>query len=154
MPFLFRRNRGEFTLVDALILIAMMVIISGTAVPVVESLSGRAKASAALQTLRTFREQIELYKVEHGGRIPLLFEGAFPQLTTSTNETGVPGKAGPDYPLGPYLQAGIPVNPMTNIDIVSPTDEFPPKKPSCNGGWLYHQETGQIALDVDGYLGD
>ncbi len=152
MAFLFQRNRGEFTLVDGLILVALMAIVSGTAVPVVESLSGRAKASAALQNLHTLRAQIELYKVEHGGKPPLLYEGGFPQLTSSTNEQGVPGKPGPKFPFGPYLRAGLPVNPLTNGHTVTPADTFPPEKPSGNGGWLYHQETGQIALDVEGYL--
>lgn len=152
MAFLFRRNNREFTLVDGLILVALMVIVSGTAVPIVESLSGRAKASAALQNLHTFRAQIELYKVEHGGRPPLLYEGGFPQLTSRTNEQGIPGESGTNFPFGPYLRAGVPVNPLTNANTVSPVDTFPPKKPSGNGGWLYHQETGQIAIDVEGYL--
>lgn len=152
MAFLFRRNKGEFTLVDGLILVALMVIVSGTAIPVVESLSERAKASAALQNLRAIRTQIELYKVEHGGRPPLLYEGGFPQLTSCTNEQGVPGESGPKFPFGPYLRAGIPMNPLTNIHAVSPAETFPPENPSGNGGWLYHQETGQIAIDIKGYL--
>lgn len=152
MVRIFRRKKGEFTLVDGLILIAVMVIVSGSALPILEAVSRRAKVSAMLQSLRTFRAQIELYKLEHDGEPPLLYEGAFPQLSSATNRRGIPGRKGPNYPYGPYLQDSVPINPMTYGYLVTATEVFPPVQPSGNGGWLYHQPTGQIAPDVDGYL--
>ncbi len=152
MVRLFRREKGEFTLVDGLILVAVMVVVSGSAIPILEAVSRRAKVSAMLQSLRTFRAQIELYKLEHNGEPPLLYEGAFPQLTSATNRRGIPGRKGPNHPYGPYLQGGVPINPMTNGYLVTPTEVFPPLETTNNGGWLYHQPTGQIAADVDGYL--
>ncbi len=152
MVSFYRRGKGEFSLVDGLILIALMVIVSGTAIPVIEAINHRAKVSAMLQNLRTLRAQIELYKLEHGGETPLLYEGVFPQLTSHTNQRGVPGKLGSDFPYGPYLRAGIPINPLTNGYAVTLTETFPPTNSSGNGGWLYHQKTGQICPDVEGYL--
>ncbi len=148
----FRREKGEFTLVDGLVLIALMVAVSGGAVPFLETIGHRAKVSAMLQNLRTLRAQIEMYKLEHAGHPPLLFEGAFPQLTEATNRSGVPGRPGPEYPYGPYLRGGIPMNSLTNGHEVTLTEVFPPVEPSGRGGWLYHQPTGQIAPDVAGYL--
>ena len=152
MAGFYRREKGEFTLVDGLILVALMVVVSGTAVPILQTWNHRAKVSATLQSLRVLRSQIELYKLEHGGEPPLLYEGGFPQLTSHTNRHGVPGEGGPDFPYGPYLRMGVPINPLTNGYIVTPTDVFPPVRVSGNGGWLYHQESGQIAPDVEGYL--
>jgi len=151
MVNLLRRGK-QFSLLDAVILVVLIAIVSAAAVPIFETLSHRAKISAMSQNLHTLRSQIELYKVEHNGQPPLLYEGKFPQMTTATNATGVPGAAGPAHPLGPYLRAGVPINPLTGGYKVVATDVFPPKEPSGNGGWLYHQPTGQIAPDVEGYL--
>lgn len=151
MVTLARRGK-QFSLLDAVILVVLIAIVSAAAVPVFETLSHRAKISAMSQSLHTLRSQIELYKLEHNGKTPLLYEGKFPQLTTTTNALGVPGPAGPKFPFGPYLRAGVPINPLTGGYKVTAIDEFPPAQPSGNGGWLYHQETGQIAPDVEGYL--
>ena len=148
----YRRDRGEFTLVDGLILVVLMVIVSGTTVSIIEAAGRRAKVSGTLQNLRVLRARIELYKLEHHGKPPLLYEGGLPQLTSHTNEHGVPGKPGPDFSYGPYLPTGVPMNPLTNAHIVTATDVFPPVAPSGKGGWLYHEKTGQIAPDVEGYL--
>lgn len=148
----YRREKGEFTLVDGLILVALMVAVTGTAVRILETFNHRAKVSATLQSLRVLRAQIELYKLEHNGNPPLLYEGAFPQLTSHTNQRGVPGEPGPAFPYGPYLRAGVPINPLTGGYMVTATDVFPPVTASGNGGWLYHQESGQIVPDVEGYL--
>jgi len=120
--------------------------------PIFEKASQQAKVTALLQNLRTLRSQIELYKAEHDGAAPLVYRGTLPQLTRATNAEGIPGQPGKKYPYGPYLRSGIPVNPITGQSIVMPTEAFPPEAPSGNGGWLYHEPSGQIAADLSEYL--
>jgi type II secretory pathway pseudopilin PulG len=141
-----RHQRGPFTAIDASIVVMIMVIVTAVVMPVVNTASENARLTALRQNLHTLRSRIEQYKAEHGGQPPLLFQGGFPQLTQATNEAGVPGPRGKDYPLGPYLPDGVPVNPCTGSNVVQPTDTFPPIA-SAGGGWLYHQATGQIAAD-------
>ena len=148
-----RRGKTEFTVINAMILAVVIAIIGAVAIPLLEMASGNAKSTAVLQNLRTLRSQIELYKLEHGGEPPMLYQGTFPQLIRPTNTQGIPGDPGAKYPYGPYLQSGLPVNPFTGSSIVTLTDTFPPKEPSGNGGWLYHQQTGRIAADLADFLG-
>jgi general secretion pathway protein G len=144
----FRRGRRIFTLIDAVIMVLLMAIVSAAAVPLVEESVRHAKDSAVLENLYTLRSQIALYKVEHNGDPPILYQSSFPQLLQATNAEGIPGPPGNDRPCGPYLRNGIPPNPVTGRVMVTSTDVFPPTAASGNGGWLYHQETGQIAIDL------
>ena len=149
------RHRGlRFTLLDALLVVAIMAVGTAVAMPILSAAHHRANSSALRQNLRTLREQIALYKVAHGGQPPLLFEGGFPQLAHATNAEGVPGPPGDAHPCGPYLPAGVPMNPYTGVSVVTPTDTFPPTTPSGVGGWLYHQKTGRIAPDLEDHLRD
>jgi len=151
----YARHRGlQFTLLDVLVMVAIMAIATAVAMPFLDAANESASSSALAQNLRTLREQIGLYKVEHGGNSPLLYQGGFPQLSHATNAAGVPGPRGKEHPYGPYLPGGIPPNPYTGVSIVTPTDTFPPTVPSGVGGWLYHQETGRIAPDLEGHLAE
>ena len=147
-----RRGRAALTLVDAVLLAVVVAIGVGVGVPVIERTSADARRAVLRENLHTLRSQIELYKLEHGGRPPLAYENTFPQLTRATNAEGVPGERGSKFPYGPYLQTGVPVNPITGCSIITLTETFPPTAPSGNGGWLYHQATGRIAADLEEYL--
>jgi len=142
-----RHRQLHFTLLDAMIVVAIMAIVTAIAMPLVTAAGEQAKDSALLQNLHTLRAQIELYKLEHGGEVPLLYEGTFPQLTEATNAAGAPGPPGRNYPYGPYLRS-IPANPYTGVSVVTPAETFPPTVPTKVGGWLYHQPTGQITADL------
>lgn len=147
-------GRTELTVMNAMILAIIVAILGATAIPVIEMTSRQAKTSALLQNLATLRSQIELYKLDHYNCPPVLYEGGLPQLIRATNAVGNVGVAGSEYPYGPYLRTGIPVNPITDRSIITPTDTFPPTAPSGNGGWLYHQRTGQITADSKQFLGE
>jgi len=149
------RHRGrQFTLLDALLVAAIMAVGTAVAMPLMSAASDRANSGVLQQNLHTLREQIALYKAEHGAQPPLLFEGQFPQLTHATNSRGVPGPVGKEYPCGPYLPAGVPMNPFTGASLVTAADSFPPTAPSDVGGWLYHQPTGRVVPDLEGHLND
>jgi general secretion pathway protein G len=137
---------------DALLLAIVVGIVGATAIPLLERASRQAKQSTLLQNLHTLRSQIELYKLEHRGEPPLLYQGTFPQLCRATNADGMPGEPGSKFSYGPYLTGGVPVNPITGRSVVTLTSSFPPRTPSGNGGWLYHAKTGQIAIDLEGFL--
>ena len=145
-------GQRRFTLLDAVTVVLLMAIVTAAAVPLLDAASYGAKQSALLQNLYTLRSQIALYKQEHGGDPPVLYQGTLPQLLQATDASGVPGPRGSQHPFGPYLPLGIPGNPLTNRSLVTPIDAFPPTAASSNGGWLFHQETGQIAIDLPDML--
>ena len=147
-----RQRERDFNLLDSLLLVILMSIVTVGGVVLVEAASRGAKEMALSENLRLFRMQIEAYKLQHGGQLPLLYEGSFPQLTDATNYEGQPGKPGNRHPFGPYLTEGIPVNPITGRSYVSQTEKTPPEAPSGNGGWLYNQQTGQISVDLPEFL--
>jgi len=147
-----RYRQGDFTFLDGLLAVAICAMASAVGYPLVSKASNQAKASALEQTLYTLRVQIQKYRMEHGGRSPLLFEGTLPQLLESTNTEGEPGPTGRNYPYGPYLSAGFPANPYTGVNKVTATTSNPPTGPSGAGGWLYHEPTGQIWPDLPGYF--
>jgi general secretion pathway protein G len=147
-----RHGAIELTLVNALLLAIVVAIAGGVAVPLIEKYSTETERSALLQNLQTMRSQIELYKLDHNGTPPTVYQNTFPQLVRATNAQGIPGPSGSKYPYGPYLHSGIPVNPVTGCSIVVPVDTFPPTAPTGGGGWIYHQTTGRVTADLDGWL--
>jgi general secretion pathway protein G len=148
-----RGARRQFTLFDALAIVLLMAIVTAAAIPLLESTARGARQSALMQNLYTLRSQIQLYRLQHAGEPPVLHEGTLPQLLTRTDMAGVSGPVGNEHPYGPYLPRGIPVNPVTGRSVIASCDSFPPKMASGNGGWLYHQESGQIAADLPDMLG-
>jgi len=148
-----RHRRGEFTLFDFLILVAIMAIVTAVTLPLLHAAGDEARSTALTQNLQTLRKQIDLYKIEHGGAPPVLFEGSFPQLTHATNAKGVPGPPGREYPYGPYFRSGLPVNPYTGVSVVEPTEVFPPLESTGTGGWLYEPKSGRITVDMAEHLG-
>jgi len=149
-----REREREFTLIDSLMLVILMSLATVGGITLAEAASQNAKETALRENLRTFRTQIEAYKLQHGGTLPLLYQGTFPQLIEATNACGVPGPSGKQHPHGPYFRSGIPINPVTGQCVVTLTEENPPKTPSGNGGWLYHQKTGHLAADLAEHLAE
>jgi type II secretory pathway pseudopilin PulG len=149
-----RRGRVEFRLVDALMVAVGATIIAAVAIPLIEKGTDYAKQTTLQENLRVLREQIELYRIQHGGSLPAVEDGRMPQLTSATNAQGGTGEPGRKFPFGPYLRGGVPVNPKTGRSLVTPLTDFPPTAPSGNGGWLYHPATGKIVPDLEDHLGD
>jgi len=124
-----------------------MAVVTAVAMPLLSAADNQAKSTTLAENLRILRAKIELYKLEHGNQVPLVFQGTLPQLTEATNAEGVPGPAGKEYPFGPYLPDGIPLNPYSGSARIELTETFPPVKQTAAGGWLYHQPTGRIAAN-------
>jgi general secretion pathway protein G len=138
---------------DALIIVALVGVVTVAAVPALDAVSAGAKRAVLLQNLHAVRTQIDLYKLQHGGEPPLVYEGILPQLVEATDALGVPGRHDNRHPYGPYFLSGLPLNPVTGSATVTLTEDFPPTAASGNGGWLYHQPTGQVAIDLPDMLG-
>ncbi len=147
-----RRGITRLKIIDALLLAVVAVVVAVAARPYIESANEQATVNGLLDNLASLRFAIESYEREHDGRIPVVHDGGLPQLVRATDREGALGPSGNKYPFGPYLRGGMPVNTITGRSIVTLTETFPPSAVSGNGGWLYHQPTGQIVPDLEEYL--
>jgi general secretion pathway protein G len=148
-PYRGRRvRRTAFTLIEVLIVVVIMAVLAAVIIPQFSSSTKDAKESALKFDLGQLRTQIDMYKLHHVGLIPQIQNGTLPQLTSSTDANGNIGTPGPQFPYGPYMINGLPVNPITGITTVTAATTFPPTAASGNNGWLFSPTTGQIAADV------
>jgi len=151
--------KKALTLVEMLIVVAILGILAAVALPTFQSHTQQAKEAAAKDNLRILRNAIELYAAQHNGIPPGYENGDITttphyicfgsQLFKSTNINGqIANTRSPDYPFGPYLSA-IPSNPFNNIKIVKVlgnNDEFPTDA-TGNFGWVYKPAIKEIRLD-------
>lgn len=154
--------KKAFSLVELMIVVAVLGILAAIVVPQFQSHTTHAKESAAKSDLRTLRSAIELYTAQHNGIPPGYPNGditAAPsaltfvwQLTGASNESGqiaAPGTAG--YNLGPYMRT-FPKNPFNNdwsVKMVGNSEEFPTNA-TGNFGYIYQPATKTIKLDWPG----
>ncbi|MCB9851095.1 MAG: hypothetical protein H6817_10380 [Phycisphaerales bacterium] len=139
-----------FSLVELVLVVVIIGIIAGIAVPRISQAGAQADARALLATLNNVRDAIDRYYAEHGK-----FPGYDPsndnpdgdwfikQLTKYTDAAGdVKDSPGGDYVYGPYLRSPFPSNPFNGLSTVKvkPTD----------GGAVTLNATGWIAVLSDG----
>ena len=138
------RTRRAFSLVEMLMVIAVLVIMMGIVVPQVSSAVLEAKEATMLSTLRELSAAIERYRMEHSGQPPDLLENrGLPQLTAKTNVDGDVG-TGPGYIYGPYVTGSMPLNPLNDTSEVFRVNSSPPASLGSRIGWAYHPDTGSI----------
>jgi general secretion pathway protein G len=137
-------KRG-FSLVELIIVVAVLGIMAAIVVPQFQSNSSQARKAVAKDSLRILRSAIELYTVQHGG-VPPGYEGDNPQTTpTSSNfydQLLVDRK---------YLSK-MPENPFNNqksIMMIGNSEAFPPN-PVAGYGWVYQAATKTIRLSWPG----
>ncbi len=98
-----------FTLIEIIIVAALLGILAAIIFPALEGHIQRAKESAAKVDLRILRNAIEYYAAQHKGFAPGYFRGVLGesflvplQLMYYTKRDGNPtGVKSDDYPLGP-----------------------------------------------------
>src|SRR5690606_32454749 len=101
-----------FTLVEVLIVVVILGILAALVVPQFTSAGEQSRENSVKMDLFRVRQQIEIYKQQHG-EVPSL-EFFTEQMTMATNMVGEPAPAGTEgYHLGPYLR-DIPRNPYTD----------------------------------------
>ena len=141
-----RAARRGFTLIEVLIVVAIVALLAGLVIPRVASPVQSAVDSVRLNNLRLAQACLSAYQIAHGGLLPTIQGNGLPQLSSYTNVQGEIGSPGPDYPCAPYWSQ-MPVNPADGSNSVSSvlTPGQPPSGPAGNlGGWQYDQTTGTI----------
>jgi general secretion pathway protein G len=137
-------KRG-FSIVELIIVVAVLGIMAAIIVPQFQSHSTEAKESVAKDSLRILRSAIELYTAQHSG-IPPGYTNNDPQTSPSSsnfyNQLTVERR---------YMSK-IPVNPFNNrqdIWMIGNSGTFP-QNPTGNYGWVYQAATKTIKLDWQG----
>ncbi|HDS83579.1 MAG TPA: prepilin-type N-terminal cleavage/methylation domain-containing protein [Phycisphaerales bacterium] len=153
--------RRAFTLVELMIVVAILGILAAVVVPEFQNHQQKAKETQAKANLKLLREAIERYTAEHNGTPPGYINGAagprgtwLMQLVHCTNLNGqyiyskIPND---DYIYGPYI-SGFPANPFNKLITVMdiPDDMDMPGEATGENGWIYRPKTGEIRLDYPG----
>jgi type II secretory pathway pseudopilin PulG len=90
---------------------------------------------------------VDAFKRDHAGAMPgrdgdaVRADLLMRQLTLPTAGDGMPHEKG-SY--GPYLRAGLPPNPLDQVDDVRIVAKGGVPEPDGNGGWLFHVPTGRF----------
>jgi prepilin-type N-terminal cleavage/methylation domain-containing protein len=108
-----RPARG-FTLIEILIVVAILGILAAIAVPALNTYGKTARQSTLVSTVHTLRSQIQAYRLQHGDELPDLAAASaggnhFQPLTDITVYNG--------QNRGPYLMS-VPINSLTNGSVV------------------------------------
>jgi general secretion pathway protein G len=138
--------KKSFTLVEILIVVAILGILAAVTVPSVKNYVQQAKDSAAKDNLRIWRNVIGLYAVRHGGIAPG-YSNNDPSQTP--NRTWLPiqlmgEKYFNQFPENPFNGYGY-----SRIKMVGNNDPFP-DTPTGNFAWVYKPATKEIRLDWPG----
>ncbi|HNY78273.1 MAG: prepilin-type N-terminal cleavage/methylation domain-containing protein [Sedimentisphaerales bacterium] len=152
-------RRNGFTLVELMIVVAILGILGAIVFPTYQSNTAEAKASSAKSNLSILRTQIELYKMQHNGALPgsamggPIAEGLLPEQflgTTAIDGDSSPSKTPSDpYLYGPYLRT-IPTNPFNSESNIKYSTDFATDAGVVVSGWLYNTATGEICLNYPG----
>jgi len=151
-----------FTLVELLIVVAILGILAAVVIPAFQDNSEKAKETAAKDSLRILRNAIELYAAQHKGTPPgypngntsnnasqIIFIRQLTKATTANGSIAEPGTDG--YDLGPYL-SDFPQNPFNGISLVTivGNTSLLPEIATGSSGWIYQPITKQIRIDWPG----
>ncbi len=134
-------QRG-FTMVELMIVVALLGILAAIVVPQFNSSTSEAKTSALCSDLAAIRKQIELYRYHHQERMPAAVgetgDDFVRRLTTQTDMNGNAGVA-----FGPYFLR-MPVNPFNNLTTVRIGDAA---AGANTHGWRFDPIAGQFQAD-------
>ena len=148
------RRRYGFTLIEILIVVAIMAVLAATVIPQFASSTEDAKLSALEYNVKVLREQAQIYQAHHLGDLPTIRDNDLPQLTGATNVHGEIGASGDDYPLGPYVNEAIPMNPFdesNKVTAVAVRGQKPTRAVGGLGGWQYDEANGAVWPNHPGY---
>jgi prepilin-type N-terminal cleavage/methylation domain-containing protein len=156
-------NHKGFTLVEILIVVAILGILAAIVLPEFQNHVQQAKEAAAKDNLRIFREAVERYANDHNGNPPGYLNGNTSSVPNalhlmnqlvkkSTNASGQIANIGTaGYPYGPYLPVfpANPLNGMKSVLVIGNSVEFPTTA-VLSYGWVYKPATRELRLYTDG----
>ncbi len=148
------RTRRGFTIVELLIVIAILALLAAVAVPQFSDSGNEGKTAAMVSSLSVIRTAVDSYWSQHDA-FPGQTDGEqfARQLTLTTNKAGQVG-AGIGYGYGPYLRRGVlPSNPFVERDDVLVVHGMPTKATGTEA-WIYDASTGEVRANVDGATPD
>jgi prepilin-type N-terminal cleavage/methylation domain-containing protein len=139
--------KKAFTLVEILIVVALLGILAAIVIPSIQGHVTEAKESAAKDNLRVLRNSIELYASQHKGVAPgHTSDDSSRQPDSKTFSTQMIG-------MGKYLPK-LPSNPFNGknaIYFVGNSTNFPAAPfGTTTYGWLYKASTKTIKLNWQG----
>ena len=152
------KNKG-FSLVEIILVVAILGILGAIIFPTFQNHVTNAKESAIKSNLLTIRNQIEMYKLQHTGIPPGYVNGVevsvdslVLQLTATSSVTGAVSSSTiptDSYFYGPYVRK-IPENPyngLSSIAYVSAGTDFSAAADGTSSGWLYKKETSEFRVN-------
>ncbi len=154
-----------FTLIETLIVVAILLVLAGMAVPSWSGLMDDAEVTSLRQELQRTRIAIDYYAFQHGENLPgknpsssVWNESALlGQLMSATDASGNWAIAGgASFHFGPYLLDTFPHNPFNDqfsVIVIAPNGSF--SGPNNRSGWVYFAASGTFkanstALTPDG----
>ena len=142
--------RAGFTLVEVMIVVAILALLAAIALPQFVSNKEEGKASAMVSSLSVLRTAIDSYWTQHD-KFPGQASAAefADQLLKSTNKAGTTG-TGTGFGYGPYIRNGkLPTNAMTGTNTVKVVATMP-TAPTGTEAWIYASSTGEVRCNVAG----
>jgi len=148
-----------FTLVELLIVVAIIALLAAVLIPRLGDSSADAKDAVLYENLQRLRHQIELFRVDHDGNVPgFAGEDAHEQMLKYTDIAGaLSDTPSATHRYGPYFANGMPENPFnggtawkTSAD---PSGETPDADLTEGGqvvGWFYDPAAGVVAPNAEG----
>ncbi len=147
-----RTLSAGFSLIETLIVVAILLVLSGMAVPMWSGLLEDAEVASVKQELQRVRTCVDFFSFQHAEQKPgqdpattYWSETAFlAQLQLSTDESGAWSSVGATgFPFGPYLLDAFPANPFNkkaDVLLIPPGETF--SGPNDQTGWVYFAATG------------
>jgi len=154
--------RQGFSLLETLVVIVIVAVLAVFVMPEFAAAKTDSRDEQLRDDVRDLREQIRLYRAEHGGLTPgMTADGRvttgsaammFDQLMRYTDDAGHTSPTiDSRYPHGPYL-ADFPVNAVVGnnrVRIVPPGRPLP--RTAVGGeGWVYQPSTGRLRVNAWG----
>lgn len=136
--------KKAFSLVELLIVVAILGILAAVVIPEVSSHVMKAKESAAKDTLRILRESIERYYAENG--VAPGYVGRDPTASASSGQFLLNVVYRSDYINSPPEN---PFNDKSNLYVIQNGADMPAGATGTYG-WIYKPQTRTIRLDWPG----
>lgn len=138
--------KRAFTLVEILIVVALLGILAAIALPTFQDHIQQARESAAKEDLRILRNTIEVYAAQHNG-VPPGYQNDDPSGAVGYQKLAeqlITGNYLPDYPENPFNGSKL-------FKLIQNNEDFPAAPVMTDTyGWIYKAATKTIKLNWSG----